>query len=71
MSTDISKVKCRYKPCSKFGHFQKDCPMRIRDKAVCVDAAGKPWSTQPRVNDIAEGAEDKISSTHLNYLRIV
>ena len=71
VSTDLSKVKCRYKPCSKFGHFQKDCPMRIRDKAVCVDASGKPWSTQPRVNDITEDNEVKISSTSLNYLRVV
>ena len=71
VGTDISKIKCRYKPCSKFGHFQKDCPMRIRDKAVCVDAAGKPWSTQPRVNDITEDNEVKISSTSLNYLRVV
>ena len=70
-STDISKIKCRYKPCSKFGHFQKDCPMRIRDKAVCVDASGKPWSTQPKVNDIAEDDEVKISSASLNYLRVV
>ena len=68
---DLSKIKCRYKPCSKFGHFQKDCPMRIRDKAVCVDASGKPWSTQPKVNDIAEDDEVKISSTSLNYLRVV
>ena len=70
-STDISKIKCRYKPCSKFGHFQKDCPMRIRDKAACVDASGKPWSTQPKVNDIAEDDEVKISSASLNYLRVV
>ena len=68
---DLSKIKCRYKPCSKFGHFQKDCPMRIKDKAVCVDASGKPWNSQPKVNEITEGAEAKISSAHLNYLRVV
>ena len=71
---DVSKVRCRYKPCSKLGHFQKDCQMRIRDKAPCLDREGKPYvsqSAKPKVNDVAEGEKLQVASAHLNGFRLV
>ena len=41
-----SKVQCRY--CKKFGHFQRDCRSRKRDKAPMVGADGKPYQPRPQ-----------------------
>jgi len=51
-SSDRRNMICRYKPCGKKGHGQDECFMRKRDNAPCVDAQGKPWKNQPRVNQM-------------------
>jgi len=50
--SDRRNMICRYKPCGKKGHGQAECFMRKRDNAPCVDAQGKPWKNQPRVNQM-------------------
>ena len=45
-------TECRY--CKKKGHLQKDCFSRKRDQAPMVDANGKPYQQNNRVNNVAD-----------------
>jgi hypothetical protein len=45
-------TKCRY--CKKKGHLQKDCFSRKHDQAPMVDANGKPYQQNNRVNNVAD-----------------
>ncbi len=45
-------TECRY--CKKKGHLQKDCFSRKRNQAPMVDANGKPYQQNNRVNNIAD-----------------
>jgi hypothetical protein len=45
-------TECRY--CKKKGHLQKDCYSRERDQAPMVDANGKPYHQNNRVNNVAD-----------------
>jgi hypothetical protein len=45
-------TECRY--CKKKGHLQKDCFSRKRDQAPMVDANGKPYQQNNRVNNLAD-----------------
>jgi hypothetical protein len=71
-STASSTVVCHY--CKQRGHWQKHCRSRIRDKAPCIDAQGKPYPNQPKVDGIEASQEpsfdfNKISliNNSLNY----
>lgn len=62
-----SKVQCRY--CKKYGHFQRDCRSRKRDKAPMVGADGKPYQPRPqngggRPNNFAVQAIEKPGARH-------
>jgi hypothetical protein len=45
-------TECRY--CKKKGHLQKDCFSRKCDQAPMVDANGKPYQQNNRVNNVAD-----------------
>jgi hypothetical protein len=45
-------TECRY--CKKKGHLQKDCFSRKRDQAPMVDANGKPYQQNNRINNVAD-----------------
>jgi hypothetical protein len=47
-----SNTECRY--CKKKGNLQKDCFSRKRDQAPMVDANGKPYQQNNRVNNVAD-----------------
>jgi hypothetical protein len=48
-------INCRY--CGIKGHFQKDCRRRIRDGKPQVDAQGKPYAQEPKVNQVKDEEE--------------
>jgi hypothetical protein len=50
-----TNVTCRY--CNIRGHFQKDCRRRLRDGKPQVDAQGKPYIHENKVNPLKEDEE--------------
>jgi hypothetical protein len=50
-----TNVTCRY--CNIRGHFQKDCRRRLRDGKPQVDAQGKPYLHENKVNPLKEEEE--------------
>jgi len=48
-------INCRY--CGIKGHFQKDCRRRIRDGKPQVDAQGKPYTQETKVNQVKDEEE--------------
>ena len=61
-NNDRRNMICRYKPCSKKGHGQAECYMRKRDNAPCVDAQGRPWKNQPKVNMVGNDEPASLNS---------
>jgi len=46
-STNRGPIVCRY--CKKPGHMQKECNLRIKNRAPCVDAQGKPFQRRNKI----------------------
>jgi hypothetical protein len=58
-------TECRY--CKKKGHLQKDCFSRKRDQAPMVDANGKPYQQNNRVNNVADQPAAAQAALNANY----
>ena len=70
-NVDNKNIVCRYKPCGKTGHMQKDCYKRKKDKAPFVDQNGIPWRTQPANNSMAQTSSHNQEKLALNYFRVL
>jgi hypothetical protein len=53
-STPLRNPNTEYRYCKKKGHLQKDCFSRKRDQVPMVDANGKPYQQNNRVNNVAD-----------------
>jgi hypothetical protein len=52
--TQLRNPNTEYRYCKKKGHLQKDCFSRKRDQAPMVDANGKPYQQNNRVNNVTD-----------------